>query len=86
MAFVFGPESLAEADVADCARRVKHVFVEHLEVDERQVTMSAEIVDDLGADSLDFVELVMAVEEEFGLKIPDDECEKLVTVGDLVAF
>src|SRR5579863_6895230 len=86
-AFAFVPASLAEADDADCTRRVRRIFVSHLGVEEKKVTMMADLVNDLGADSLDIVELVMAVEEEFSpLNISDDECEKLVTVGDWVSY
>jgi acyl carrier protein len=60
--------------------------VEHLGVDEDKVTDSASFIDDLGADSLDTVELVMAFEEEFGIEIPDDAAEKILTVKDAVDF
>ena len=66
--------------------KVKQIIVEQLGVDEGEVTPSASIVDDLGADSLDTVELVMAFEEEFGVEIPDDQAETIVTVGDAVKF
>ena len=72
--------------MSDIADRVKKIVVEHLGVDEEKVTDSASFIDDLGADSLDTVELVMAFEEEFGCEIPDDEAEKIVTVKDAVAF
>ena len=65
------------------ADKVKSIIVEQLGVDEEEVTPDASFVDDLGADSLDTVELVMALEEEFGLEIPDEEAEKLQTVGDV---
>ena len=68
------------------ADRVKKIVVEHLGVEEEKVTESASFIDDLGADSLDTVELVMAFEEEFGCEIPDDAAEKIVTVKDAVAF
>ncbi len=64
--------------------RVKGIIVEQLGVDEGEVTMEASFVEDLGADSLDVVELVMALEEEFDLEIPDEEAEKIATVGDAV--
>ncbi|WP_200798165.1 acyl carrier protein [Desulforamulus putei] len=66
--------------------RIKAIIVDQLGVDEADVTMDASFVDDLGADSLDIVELVMALEEEFGLEIPDEEAEKIRTVGDAVNF
>ncbi len=68
------------------ADRVKKIVVEHLGVDEAKVTENASFVDDLGADSLDTVELVMAFEEEFGCEIPDDAAEKIVTVKDAVNY
>ena len=68
------------------AERVKKIVVEHLGVDEAKVSESASFIDDLGADSLDTVELVMAFEEEFGIEIPDDAAEKIQTVGDAVSF
>lgn len=64
--------------------KVKKIIVEQLGVDEDEVTMEASITDDLGADSLDQVELVMAFETEFNIDIPDDEAEKIKTVGDAV--
>lgn len=66
--------------------RVKKVIVEQLSVDESEVTPQASFTQDLGADSLDTVELVMAFEEEFGTEIPDEEAEKIQTVQDAVAF
>jgi len=68
------------------AERVKKVVVEHLGVEESKVTGQASFIDDLGADSLDTVELVMAFEEEFGCEIPDDAAEKILTVQDAVNF
>ena len=70
----------------DIADRVKKIVVEHLGVDESKVSDTASFIDDLGADSLDTVELVMAFEEEFGCEIPDDAAEKIVTVKDAVDF
>ena len=64
--------------------RVKKIVVEQLGVKDDQVTPSASFVDDLGADSLDTVELVMALEEEFGIEVPDEQAEKLQTVGDVI--
>ncbi len=70
----------------DIATRVKGIIVEHLGVEEDKVTDTASFIDDLGADSLDTVELVMAFEEEFGCEIPDDAAEKILTVKDAVDF
>jgi len=75
-----------QTDMSDIAERVKKIVVEHLGVDEAKVTENASFVDDLGADSLDTVELVMAFEEEFGCEIPDDAAEKIATVKDAIAF
>lgn len=66
--------------------RVKEIIVEQLSVDPEQVTLQASFVNDLGADSLDTVELVMALEEEFDLEIPDEEAEKITTVGQAVEY
>jgi acyl carrier protein len=63
--------------------KVKEVIVEQLGVDPERVKIEASFIDDLGADSLDIVELVMAMEEEFGIEIPDEDAEKLKTVGDV---
>ena len=68
------------------ADKVKSIIVEQLGVDEEEVTPDASFVDDLGADSLDTVELVMAFEEEFGCEIPDDAAEKILTVKDAISF
>ena len=68
------------------AEKVKGIIVEQLGVDEEEVTPDASFVDDLGADSLDTVELVMAFEEEFGCEKPDDAAETILTVGDAVKF
>jgi acyl carrier protein len=70
----------------DIAERVKKIVVEHLGVDEAKVGETASFIDDLGADSLDTDEHVMAFEEEFGCEIPDDAAEKIVTVKDAVDF
>ena len=72
--------------MSDTADRVKKIVVEHLGVDEGKVTDNASFIDDLGADSLDTVELVMAFEEEFGCDIPDDAAEKILTVKDAIGF
>jgi len=75
-----------EKPMSDVAERVKKIVVEHLGVDADKVVDNANFIDDLGADSLDTVELVMAFEEEFGVEIPDDQAETIVTVGDAVKF
>ena len=72
--------------MSDIAERVKKIVVEHLGVDAEKVTEKANFIDDLGADSLDTVELVMALEEEFGVEIPDDAAETITTVGDAINF
>jgi acyl carrier protein len=72
--------------MSDVAERVKKIVVEHLNVDGEKVIDNASFIEDLGADSLDTVELVMAFEEEFGIEIPDDAAESIVTVGDAVKF
>ncbi|MCD8328331.1 MAG: acyl carrier protein [Ruminococcus sp.] len=64
--------------------KVKEIIIDQLDVDEDKVTMEASIVDDLGADSLDIVDMVMTLEEEFDVKISDDEVENVKTVGDIV--
>jgi acyl carrier protein len=74
------------ADAADILERVKKIVVEHLDVEADKVTDKASFIDDLGADSLDNVELVMAFEEEFDIEIPDDAAEHIQTVGDAVKF
>ena len=66
--------------------KVKGIIVEQLGVAETAVTMEASFIDDLGADSLDIVELIMALEEEFDTEIPDSDAEKVVTVGDVVDY
>ena len=70
----------------DISERVRKIVVEHLGVDADKVAEKASFIDDLGADSLDTVELVMAFEEEFGCEIPDDAAEKIVTVQDAIDF
>jgi len=72
--------------MSDTADRVQKIVVEHLGVEADKVTQEASFIDDLGADSLDIVELVMAFEEEFGVEIPDDAAEKITTVGDAVKY
>jgi len=72
--------------MSDVAERVKKIVVEHLGVEEAKVTPNASFIDDLGADSLDTVELVMAFEEEFGIEIPDDSAETITTVQNAIDF
>ena len=72
--------------MSETADRVKKIVVEHLGVEAEKVTEDASFIDDLGADSLDIVELVMAFEEEFGIESPDDAAETIQTVGDAVKF
>ena len=72
--------------MSDIAERIKKIVVEHLDVEADKVSESASFIDDLGADSLDNVELVMAFEEEFGIEIPDDAAENIQTFGDAVKF
>jgi len=72
--------------MSDILDRVKKIVIEHLDVEEGKVTESASFIDDLGADSLDNVELVMAFEEEFDIEIPDDAAEHIQKVGDAVKF
>jgi acyl carrier protein len=74
---------MADKSVPD---RVKEIIVEQLGVNADQVTPEAKFIEDLGADSLDTVELVMAFEEEFGAEIPDEDAEKLQTVGDVIKY
>ena len=70
--------------MASVEEKVKQIIVEQLNVDEGEVTPTASFVDDLGADSLDIVELVMALEEAFSIEVPDEEAEKLLTVKDVI--
>lgn len=72
--------------MSDIAERVKKIVVDHLGVEEGKVTDTAAFIDDLGADSLDTVELVMAFEEEFGIEISDDAAEKILTVKDAIEY
>ena len=66
--------------------KVKKILVDQLDVDESAISMESSIIDDLGADSLDVVDMVMSLEEEFDVEIPDDEIESMKTVGDIVKF
>ncbi|HEX8268126.1 MAG TPA: acyl carrier protein [Pyrinomonadaceae bacterium] len=70
----------------DVQGRIKQIIVDELGVDEAEVTANARFIDDLGADSLDLVELVMRFEEEFGIEIPDEDAEKIQSVGDAYSY
>jgi acyl carrier protein len=83
---IVSPNTIEEPRMSDIAERVKKIVVEHLGVEPEKVTDNASFIDDLGADSLDTVELVMAFEEEFAVEIPDDAAETILTVGDAVKF
>ena len=72
--------------MSDTLEKVQAIVVEHLGVEADKVTASASFIEDLGADSLDTVELVMAFEEEFGIEIPDDAAETMLSVGDAISF
>ena len=72
--------------MSEVFERVKAIVIKHLEAPPEKVTEKASFIDDLGADSLDNVELVMAFEEEFGAEIPDEDAEKLQTVGDVIKY
>jgi len=72
--------------MSETAKRVKKIVVEHFGVEANKVTEDTSFIDDLGADSLDIVELVMAFEEEFGIEIPDDASEKIATVEDAITY
>ena len=72
--------------MSDISERIKKIVVEHLDVEADKINDSASFIDDLGADSLDTVELVMAFEEEFGIEIPDDAAESIQTFGDALKF
>jgi len=74
------------ADETNIEQKVRDIIVEQLGVNAEQVTPEAKFIEDLGADSLDTVELVMAFEEEFGIEVPDEEAEKLLTVGNVVQY
>lgn len=75
-----------QTKMSDIASRVKAIIVDKLSVDENEVTPAAEFTKDLGADSLDTVELIMEFEKEFNIQIPDEEAEKITTVGDAIEY
>ncbi len=72
--------------MADVAERIKEIIKEQLMVEAEEVVETASFVDDLGADSLDTVEMIMEIEDEFGIEIPDDDAEKIATVGDAIEY
>ncbi len=72
--------------MSDIQNKVTSIIVEQLDVNEDQVTLEAKFIEDLGADSLDVVELVMAFEEEFDIEVPEEDAEKLLSVGDVVTY
>jgi acyl carrier protein len=74
------------ADVDPIYARVKQLILDQLEVDEAEISADARFIEDLGADSLDIVELIMAIEEEFEIEIPDEHAERITTVRDVVAY
>jgi acyl carrier protein len=79
-------QGMQEDSMSNIPEKVKGIIVEQLGVDQDQVTEDASFVDDLGADSLDQVELVMALEEEFGIEIPDEDAEKITRVREAVSY
>jgi acyl carrier protein len=79
-------EFTAEENAMSVEEKVKNIIVEQLGVDMETVTPEASFIDDLGADSLDIVELVMTMEEEFDLEIPDEDAEKIKTVNDVISY
>jgi acyl carrier protein len=81
-----GPPNEEERRMASLDEKVKQIIVEQLGVDEAEVTSTAHFIDDLGADSLDIVELVMAFEEAFEIEIPDEDAEKITTVKDAIDY
>lgn len=72
--------------MSDIEKRIKEIIIDRLGVDESEVTNEASFTNDLGADSLDTVELIMELEKEFGVAIPDDQAEKITTVGDAISY
>jgi acyl carrier protein len=83
---IFAPPNLKQKNMSDIATRVKAIIVDKLGVDESEVTPEASFTNDLGADSLDTVELIMEFEKEFNIAIPDDQAEKIGTVGDAISY
>ncbi len=83
---IFAPPNLKQFNMSDIATRVKAIIVDKLGVDESEVTTEASFTNDLGADSLDTVELIMEFEKEFNIAIPDDQAEKISTVGDAISY
>ena len=83
---IFAPPNLKHFNMSDIATRVKAIIVDKLGVDESEVTNEASFTNDLGADSLDTVELIMEFEKEFNIAIPDDQAEKIGTVGDAISY
>ena len=79
-----GGDSIMSAD--EIFEKVKNIIIEQLGASESSITLEASFIDDLGADSLDIVELIMALEEEFDIEIPDSDAEKVATVGDVVDY
>ena len=71
---------------ADILARLKEIIIDRLDVEEEQIVPTASFVEDLGADSLDIVELIMGIEEEFDIEIPDEDAEKLTTVGEAISY
>ncbi len=72
--------------MADIEERIKKIIAEQLMVEEEEITPEASFIDELGADSLDTVEMIMEIEDEFGIEIPDEDAEKLQTVGDAIEY
>jgi acyl carrier protein len=83
---IFAAQNLKHFNMSDIATRVKAIIVDKLGVDESEVTNEASFTNDLGADSLDTVELIMEFEKEFNIAIPDDQAEKIGTVGDAISY
>lgn len=82
----FAPNLINILNMSDITTRVKSIIVDKLGVDESEVTLEASFTNDLGADSLDTVELIMEFEKEFNISIPDDQAENIATVGDAISY